>query len=66
MTNLNNYDIEAVIPECERIENFKKYLGDLAEETETRIPRDRSEIAERLVREPGMSLAGVAGLFKVR
>jgi predicted transcriptional regulator len=40
-----------------------KRLGDLAEETETRIPEVRSEIAERLVKELGMSLAGTARLL---
>ena len=42
-----------------------KRLGDLAEETETRIPRVHSEIAERLIKELGMSLAGVARLLGV-
>ena len=40
-----------------------KRPGDLAEETETRIARVRSEIAERLVSELGMSLAEVARLL---
>jgi predicted transcriptional regulator len=42
-----------------------KRLGILATETETRIPRVRSEIAERLVKELGMSLAEVARLLGV-
>jgi len=42
-----------------------KRLGDLAEEKETRIPRVRSEIAERLVKELAMSLAEVARLLSV-
>ena len=42
-----------------------KCLGDLAEETETGIPRVRSEIAERLVKDLGMSLAEVARLLGV-
>jgi predicted transcriptional regulator len=39
--------------------------GDLVEEKETRITRVRAEIAERLVKELGMSLAEVARLSGV-
>jgi predicted transcriptional regulator len=42
-----------------------KRPGDLAEEKETRITRVRAEIAERLVKELGMSLAEVARLSGV-
>ena len=43
--------------------NFAKRLGDLATEAKIRIPRVRSGIAERLIEELGMSLAGVARLL---
>jgi DNA-directed RNA polymerase specialized sigma subunit len=62
---LRGIEKRRIVDDREDRQSFVKRLGDLPEETETRMPRVRSQIAWRVIKELGMSLAEVARLLGV-